>query len=97
MQNVYIVWDVEYDENGHYAGKLIDGVYDSEEKAIQAIQKAVKRTHRLYEKLGGPKDHVTYLIGAVPSEDEIKCDKGVCYQAIDDCKQELTYEVYCMM
>ena len=97
MQNVYIVWDIEYDKNDRYAGKLVDGIYDSEEKAIQAIQKAVRRVHRLYEKLGGTKDHITYLIDHVPSEGEIKRNEGVYYQAIDGCYQQLTYEVFCMM
>lgn len=97
MQNVYVVWDIEYDENDRYTGKLIDGIYDSEEKAIQAIQRTVKRIRRLYEKLGGPKDHITYLIDHVPSAEAIKNNEGVYYQAIDNCYQKLTYEIYCMM
>lgn len=97
MQNVYVVWDIEYDENNHYAGKLIDGIYDSEEKAIQGIQRTVKWVHRLYEKLGGHASHVTYLIDHVPTADEILRDNEITYQAIDNCKQALAYDVYCMM
>lgn len=96
MQNVYIVWDIEYDDKGYYAGKLIDGIYDSEEKAIEAIQRSVRQIRRICEKLGGPKNHVTYLIGHVPVEDDIR-GKEVHYQTIDGCKQILRYEVYCMM
>ena len=95
MQNVYVVWDIDYDENELYRSKIVDGIYDSEEKAIRAIQRDVKRIRKIFEKLDGPRDHVTYLIDHIPTEEEIR-DEGVHYQTIDGCKQVLAYGVYCM-
>ncbi len=97
MQNVYVVWDIEYDENDRCVGKLIDGIYDSEAKAIQGIQRAVKQIRRICEKSGGPEDHIQYLIDHVPDADEIRDNDGVYYLQVDECWQKLTYEVYCMM
>ena len=95
MQNVYIVWDIEYNENDRYASKIVDGIYDSEEKAIKAIQRSVRQIRRICEKLGGPKDHIEYIIDHIPTEDEIR-EGDVHYQTIDGCKEVLAYGVYCM-
>ena len=86
---VYVVFEEHYIDFGEYqeCNDTIDGIFDSEDKAIHHIQNAIQ------EILSCVNDESPYLkyytFSEVPSEDSIEEDEDICYY--DDGMESSSY------
>ena len=93
MKEIYTVFVERYDKNDKPVGNIIEGMYDSEDKAIKAIQEGVKSIREFYEAHGKRIPLASYVIDHIPTEFEIMLDE-IHYITIGEISHTYRYQKY---